>query len=218
MLYRIICLFVGYVFGLIQTAYIYGEIKHIDIREHGSGNAGTTNALRTLGKKAGLITFLGDTLKPIAAMAICYFIFKDRAPESVKALILYAGAGAMMGHVFPVYLGFRGGKGIATLGGVGIFFSCLSGIWFALPISIIIFIAIVAVTKYVSLGSIIMLVSYLVQLIIYGQLGVCKVDVPYLYECYVIYFIICTIAIVKHSANIKRLLSGTENKIGSKNK
>ena len=193
MLYRIICLIIGYIFGLIQTAYIYGEIKHIDIREHGSGNAGTTNALRTLGKKAGLITFLGDTLKPVAAMAICYFIFRDRAPESVKALILYAGAGAMMGHVFPVYLGFRGGKGIATLGGVGIFFSCLSGIWFALPISIIIFILIVAVTKYVSLGSIIMLVSYLVQLIIYGQLGICKVEVPYLYECYGIYFIICAI-------------------------
>ena len=78
MLYRIICLIIGYIFGLIQTAYIYGEIKHIDIREHGSGNAGTTNALRTLGKKAGLITFLGDTLKPVAAMAICYFIFRDR--------------------------------------------------------------------------------------------------------------------------------------------
>ena len=68
MLYRIICILIGYACGLFQTSYIYGKIKHIDIRDYGSGNAGTTNALRTLGKKAGAVTFIGDIMKPVIAM------------------------------------------------------------------------------------------------------------------------------------------------------
>ena len=123
MLYRIICILIGYACGLFQTSYIYGKIKHIDIRDYGSGNAGTTNALRTLGKKAGAVTFIGDIMKPVIAMFICYLLFRNSAQDYIKALCLYAGAGAVLGHVFPVYLGFRGGKGIATLGGVAIWFS-----------------------------------------------------------------------------------------------
>lgn len=218
MIYRIICILTGYVCGLLQTSYIYGKINHIDIRDYGSGNAGTTNALRTLGKKAGIITFLGDIIKPIIAMAICYFIFRDKDPEAIKALCLYAGAGAVFGHIFPAYLGFRGGKGIATLGGVGIWFSCSAGIWYAFPICIIIFILVVACTKYVSLGSLVMLASYLIQLVIYGQTGLCNIEAPYLYECYGIYLVLIAIAFFKHHANIKRLVEGTENKIGNKKK
>jgi len=76
---RIICLAIGYVFGLLQTGYIYGKMHNIDIRQHGSGNAGTTNALRVLGKKAGLIVFLGDAFKTIFACLAARIIFKEHA-------------------------------------------------------------------------------------------------------------------------------------------
>lgn len=218
LIYRIICLLIGYICGLFQTAYIYGKIKRIDIREHGSGNAGTTNALRTLGKKAGLITFLGDILKPVVAMTISYLVFKDKASDAIETLCLYTGAGAVLGHIFPVYLGFRGGKGIATLGGVAIFFSILSGIWYALPVSIVIFVIVVAASRYVSLGSLILLASYLVQLIIYGQLELSVIEAPYIYECYVIFTVLFAISYYKHWANVKRLIAGTENKLGDKKK
>lgn len=107
---RIICLVIGYVFGLFQTAFIYGKAHGIDIRQHGSGNAGTTNALRVLGKKAGLIVFLGDVLKTVLAMVICRLLFRNSAPQMLPLLSLYAGAGAILGHNFPFYMKFKGGK------------------------------------------------------------------------------------------------------------
>lgn len=210
---RIICIVIGYVFGLFQTAYLYGKLNHIDIRNYGSGNAGTTNALRTLGKKAGIITFTGDILKPVIAMMICYFLFKNNNQDSVKVLSLYAGAGAVLGHVFPAYLGFRGGKGIATLGGVAIWFTISIHTWYMLPISIAVFVIIVALTKYVSLGSLAMLAVYYIQLIIWGQIGYCAIDVPYRYESYGIFLVLIAIAYYKHWTNIKRLAAGKENKI-----
>ena len=88
---RVICLCIGYVFGMFQTAYIYGRAHNIDIREHGSGNAGTTNALRTLGKKAALVVFIGDMLKAIIPSIIVRLIFKDIFPDSMTLLVLYTG-------------------------------------------------------------------------------------------------------------------------------
>ncbi len=110
---RIICLGIGYLFGIFQTAYIYGRIKGIDIREHGSGNAGTTNALRVLGKKAGLIVFLGDVAKTVLAVLLVRLLFGRRYGDMLPLLGMYAAAGAILGHNFPVQLGFKGGKGIA---------------------------------------------------------------------------------------------------------
>ena len=115
---RIICLVIGYAFGLFQTAFIYGKINGIDIREHGSGNAGTTNALRVLGTKAGLIVFAGDVIKTVLAIVIFGLIFKDSHPEEVYLLKLYAATGAILGHNFPFYLNFKGGKGIAATAGL----------------------------------------------------------------------------------------------------
>ena len=103
----------GYCFGLFQTGYIYGEKHGVDIRTQGSGNAGTTNTLRVLGWKAGLITFLGDLFKAIFAVLLIRFIFIGKYPDAVKILELYAGFGAVLGHNFPFYLKFKGGKGIA---------------------------------------------------------------------------------------------------------
>ena len=104
--------------GLFQTSYIYGKAHGIDIRDYGSGNAGTTNALRTLGRKAGAITFLGDCFKCVVAVLIVWLIFGKTQGENFKLLGLYAAAGTILGHNFPFYLKFRGGKGIAATAGL----------------------------------------------------------------------------------------------------
>ena len=111
---RIICLVIGYLFGnIFQTGYWYGKFNHIDIREYGSGNAGTTNVMRTLGKKAGIITYLLDTFKAVFAALAVHFLF-GRNSDIEMLLFLYSGFGVVLGHNFPVYLKFKGGKGIAV--------------------------------------------------------------------------------------------------------
>ncbi|MDE7249983.1 MAG: glycerol-3-phosphate acyltransferase, partial [Lachnospiraceae bacterium] len=115
---RIICIVIGYVFGLFQTAFIYGKLHGIDIREHGSGNAGTTNTLRVLGTKAGLIVLAGDIIKCILAIVLCSVLFDKTHPNEIYLLKLYAAAGAILGHNFPFYLHFKGGKGIAATAGL----------------------------------------------------------------------------------------------------
>ena len=113
---RILCLLTGYVFGLFQTGYLYGKMHHIDIRQYGSGNSGTTNALRVMGKKAGLLVFLGDFLKTVFACLLVRLVMKGS--PSVDLYVLYAGLGVVLGHNFPFYLHFKGGKGIASMAGI----------------------------------------------------------------------------------------------------
>ena len=111
-----LCLFIGYIFGCFQTGYFYGKSKGIDIRNDGSGNAGTTNTLRVLGKKAGYITYLGDALKAIfAIMIVKYIIYGQLITPSMDfhLLLAYTGFGVALGHNYPFYLNFKGGKGIA---------------------------------------------------------------------------------------------------------
>ena len=110
---RLVCLLIGYVFGCFQTAYIYGRLHGIDIRKYGSGNAGTTNSLRVLGKKAGIIVLLCDMLKTGLAMMVVRLLFRERYGDILYLLAIYAAAGTVLGHNFPCYLGFKGGKGIA---------------------------------------------------------------------------------------------------------
>ena len=111
---RIVCLAIGYVFGLFQTSYFLGKAHHMDIREHGSGNAGTTNALRTMGKKAAAITLLCDCLKCVLAVCVIRVLFKESHGGEMSLLVLYGAAGCILGHNFPVTMGFKGGKGIAA--------------------------------------------------------------------------------------------------------
>lgn len=206
---RAICLVIGYIFGLFQTGYIYGKAHNVDIRQQGSGNAGTTNALRTLGWKAGIITFVGDLGKAMLAMLLVWLVFHDRYPESVKLLEMYAGFGAVLGHNFPFYLKFKGGKGIACTAGFILAFSIGMA-----PVCLALFIGAVAVTRYVSLGSILVVVSFFIQLIIFGQNGWLGVEPELLPEVYVIGGLFSLLALWRHRANIKRLLTGTENKFG----
>ena len=163
---RIASLLIGYIFGLFQTAYIYGKSKGIDIRKEGSGNAGTTNSLRVLGWKAGAVTFLGDLFKAIFAVLLIKLIFTNTYADATKVLELYAGFGSVLGHNFPFYLQFKGGKGIACTSG-----AILAVCPLAAPICLILFILAVATTRYVSLGSILVVTSYLIQAIVFGQLG-----------------------------------------------
>lgn len=204
---RIAALAVGYVLGMFQTGYFYGKRKGIDIRTKGSGNAGTTNTLRTLGLKAGLITFAGDLLKAILAVFLAKLIFQEKYPDAVALLEIYAGFGAVLGHNFPFYLKFKGGKGIACTSGM-----ILAVCPLAAPICLILFIGAIAITRYVSLGSILVLIAYLIQVVILGQNGMLSVSAEYLPEFYMISACFAVMGLWRHRANIKRLLSGTENK------
>ena len=159
---RIICILIGYAIGLFQTGYIYGKTQHIDIREHGSGNAGTTNTLRTLGFKAGAITFAGDCGKAILAIFISWLIFHEQYPEGIKLLGMYAGLGAVLGHNYPFYMKFKGGKGIACTTGVILAFH-----WQMAPLCIGLFIVVVLLTQYVSLGSILLVSVFFIELIVW---------------------------------------------------
>ncbi|MCM1272799.1 MAG: glycerol-3-phosphate 1-O-acyltransferase PlsY [Clostridium sp.] len=215
---RIICLMGGYVFGLLQTSYIYGRLNGIDIREYGSGNAGTTNALRVLGKKAGLIVFLGDSLKAVAAAVIARLVINNIYPNEVYMFIAYAGIGVVLGHNFPFYLKFRGGKGIAATAGVALGFldpviilSCL-----------VIFTVAVAATRYVSLGSILMVLTFGTEYAIFAGHGKYsfllteELSKRCMIESIIVVEVMVIMAIYRHKTNIKRLLTHEENKLGKK--
>lgn len=204
---RIIALLIGYGFGLFQTGYLYGKSKGIDIRQQGSGNAGTTNSLRVLGWKAGIITFAGDLLKAVFAVLLVKLIFHGTYGADTKVLELYAGFGTVLGHNFPCYLQFRGGKGIA----------CTTGVILAVcPPAVICcavgFLIIVGITRYVSVGSIFLVSAYLVQAIIFGQIGWLKISGASRIEFYILSACFTGMAIWRHRANIVRLMNGTENK------
>lgn len=207
---RVLCILIGYVFGLFQTSYILGKINHIDIRNYGSGNAGTTNALRTLGKKAGVITLVCDLIKPMLACFTAWLIFRNSNDgEMLKLLCTYAGAGTVLGHIFPFYLGFKGGKGIATISGMAIAF----GNWTIILTGALVFFVTVGITRYVSLGSILMMTMFIAEVVICNQLGVFHdFRAPYLYEWYGIVAVVSILAILKHSSNIVRLMKHEENK------
>ena len=205
---RIACLVIGYLFGLFQTAYIYGKMHGIDIRQHGSGNAGTTNTLRILGTKAGLIVLVGDILKCIFAVVVCTLVFGKAHPEMVYLFKMYAAAGAILGHNFPFYLKFKGGKGIAATAGLILSFHPSF-----ILMGVIVFFGIFFTTHYVSLGSLLVYAAFMIQIVISGQLGLFQgMTQPMLNEMYMIAAFLTAMAYYKHRENIKRLLKGEERK------
>ena len=207
---RILLLIIGYFIGNIETGYIFGKIHKMDIRNYGSGNAGATNTLRVLGPKAGLVVFLGDFCKSLIPCLVVRFIFRDNISLSY-IYMLYIGLGVVLGHNFPFYLGFKGGKGVAST----------AGIIMALDIRIvvvclIVFLITVAITRYVSLGSIFVMIiligmSHFLVKFSYGfGEGASPMEFRLLTAA------VGLLSIFMHRANIKRLLGGTENKIGKK--
>ena len=212
---RIICLVIGYVFGLFQTAYIYGKLHGIDIRNYGSGNAGTTNTMRVLGTKAGLLVLFGDIVKCILAVVVAGLIFGNNHPEMIYLLKLYAAAGAILGHNFPFYLHFKGGKGIAATAGL-----ILSFHPYLIPMGVILFFGAFFTTHYVSLGSLLVYAGFFIEMIVLGQMGIFGMSQELLIEMYIISGGLTIMAYYKHKDNIKRLLGGTERKtyLSHKNK
>ncbi len=204
---RIICILIGYVFGLFQTSYILGRLHGIDIRDYGSGNAGTTNMMRTLGTKAGLITFFGDAFKCVFASLAVRLIFGETYKDILPLLTVYTGAGVILGHNYPFYLGFRGGKGIAATGGL-----LLSIHWSLALLGLAEFMAAFLSTHYVSLGSLVVYVGMMIELVIFGQLGIFGMNQIQRNEMYLVAFLLMLLAFWKHRENIKRLKAGNERK------
>ncbi|MGC4017864.1 MAG: glycerol-3-phosphate 1-O-acyltransferase PlsY [Muricomes sp.] len=205
---RIICLLIGYACGLLQTGYLVGKIKHVDIRQEGSGNAGSTNAVRVMGWKAGAWTFLGDVLKCVGAIFLVRYLY--RGSEMLPLLSMYAGMGATLGHNFPFYLRFKGGKGIAVLAGL-----VLSTGLMLVPIPLAAFLIAVIFTRYVSLGSLLASSLFFVEILIFGGLGQFHMAAAFQYELYILVLLLTVLAWYRHKDNIKRLLAGTENRFGS---
>lgn len=190
----ILTLLISYFVGTISGSYIIGNLfLNKDIRKYGSGNAGTTNAMRVLGKKAGVLTFLIDFLKGALVTLIIRRIFGD---EFVPLAIL----GAVIGHDFPFYMKFKGGKGVATtLGALALFNFPLTlicyGVWVLGTV----------LTKMVSVGSILFFVSIIIVYSFMSNLAMSNI---------LIIDIIALIGIIRHKDNIKRIIAGNENKIG----
>lgn len=205
---RLICLIIGYACGNFQTAYLMGKLNGIDIREHGSGNAGTTNTLRVLGRKAGVVVFIGDVLKCAVAIWISRLIFGESRADIIYILTLYAALGTILGHNYPAFLGFRGGKGMACTAGLMLFYHP----WL-LVICISTFLIIFLTTHYVSLGSVVMygvFVVVMAALCFTGTIG--TLTGAQIAEVMIISVFMAVMAVVRHWTNVKRLMAGTENK------
>ncbi len=199
---QILLLALTYLIGSVPTGYLMGKTFFgLDIRKSGSGNIGATNALRQMGVKAGVIVLILDMLKGCLAVLLARYLFPgDLLIISLAALIV------IMGHVYTVFLGFKGGKGVATAAGV---FLILSPLPFL--ISILCFIALVFIWRYVSLASMLAaLVFYTLNMI-----EVCCRGSEYMPKAALVTFIVLVI-IIKHRTNIGRLLEGKEPKIGTK--
>ncbi len=205
---RILCLAIGYLFGNFQTAYILGKSKGIDIRDYGSGNSGTTNAMRVLGTKAGLTVFLGDMLKCLVLLLLIGGLFSKSNPELVFVLKSWAFLGCVLGHDYPFYMHFKGGKGVAVMAGFAFGYH-----WTFLPVAVLLFFVPYLLTFYVSLGSLLVYGGTFIQMIIEGQMGVFgETSQSGLIEMYIIHGALTFMAYYRHRANIGRLIRGEERK------
>lgn len=188
---------ISYLLGSISFSYLIAKkIAGIDIRSHGSGNAGATNTLRVLGKGPAILVLLLDAIKGMAAVAIAWWI---TGGDNVAGAI--AGIFAIIGHNWPVFFQFRGGKGIATTVGVSLFISPL-----AFFISVTLCVIVITVTRYVSLGSLVFVTVFPITLYMVTQ---------NLFLVLVV-LIITLFGYLRHYANIRNLLAGKERKIGEK--
>lgn len=200
----ILCAFIGYAIGSLNSSVIVGRIYGTDVRTQGSKNAGLTNTLRVLGKNAALMVLIGDILKGVIAVLLGY-LMKSWAGDSPLAELygVMAGTFAVIGHNWPVYFQFKGGKGILTTATVIFMLDWRIGL-----IVLALFIVIVAIFRFVSLGSII------------GAVAVPVVAVALGHTTGFILFMVflAALAIYRHKTNINRLVNGNENKLSFKKK
>ena len=205
---RLICLLIGYGFGCIQWAYLIGKHKGIDIRNYGSGNSGTTNAMRVMGKKTGYLVFFLDFGKGLICLLLVGALFGGEHPELVYLLKMWAFPGVVLGHDYPFYMKFRGGKGVAVIAG----FVLSYHISLFIPAVLAFFVPFL-LTHYVSLGSLCVYGLTFLAVVIEGAMGMYHTGVPALIEMDVIMGILTAMAFWRHRSNIGRLKSGTERKL-----
>jgi glycerol-3-phosphate acyltransferase PlsY len=192
-------LIISYLVGSIPTGLILSRATGVDIRKSGSGNIGATNVTRLLGKKLGVLTLVGDVLKAIIPMLAAHWYFLRSGiaatPHEVDIIVSLCGGAAFLGHMYPIYLKFKGGKGVATALGVFIVLEPLATL-----ISLLLFITVVFFSGYVAVGS--LLVSAFMTLWIWLLKG----SPNHVFLA----FIIGVLIWLKHADNIKRLFEGTE--------
>ena len=201
-LYLVLALIGAYLIGSIPTAVWIGKVWYgIDVREHGSGNAGATNTFRILGKKAGIPVLLIDILKGYSATSLIIFL-PFIIPKSPEFVYMEIGLGitAVVGHIYPIFAGFRGGKGIATLFGMTLALHAPAAM-----LCLLIFLIVLIISHYVSLSSIIASISY-------------PLFFAFLFPSAsrsLIYFgiLVCFLVLYTHRKNITRLVSGNESKV-----
>lgn len=219
----VISFIIGYVFGMFKTGPVLAKARGVDLSQVASGNSGMTNTMRALGKKVGFLAFVGDTLKIIIPAFITYFVFaKCGQPyphgEHVCLFIIVTSFGGILGDMFPLYNGFKGGKGVSSYSGMVLTLLFLTGDWKFTVVGLIVFFTTMFVTRYVSVGSLVLIVSIFIEFVVWGQLDMIyslKNPEDRIY-IYIIVFLIMVFVFIRHAENLKRLANGTENKIGQK--
>jgi glycerol-3-phosphate acyltransferase PlsY len=204
-IYSISALIVAYLLGSIPSAVWFGQAFYgVDVREYGSGNAGATNTFRVLGKKAGIVVMFLDIFKGYTATKLAFFIgLSVTGPQNSTQFVNYElalGVIAVMGHLFPVFAGFRGGKGVATLFGM-----ILAVNPTAAGLCVLVFVVVLISTKYVSLSSICAGFTFPIATVFVLQTSI-KSEVLY-------GICVCLLILVTHQKNIERLLKGKESKV-----
>ena len=200
MIYIIFAIIAAYVLGSVPTGYIFGRIvKNVDIREHGSGNVGATNVFRTVGKIPGITVLVLDFMKGLLAVTVIPLCLRKISPSGIEFYVyILLGSAAIAGHIWTVFLGFKGGKGVATTAGVmtglspGIFLACF-----------VIWMIVFAIWRYVSLASIVAAVSLPLFAVLFNK------HISFILFCSAF----CLVGVHSHRSNIQRLIQGIEKKM-----
>jgi len=208
MILIILSALIGYALGSVSFSVIFSKkIAGFDLREKGSGNAGSTNALRTAGKKVAILTLICDILKGIVAILLVLLIGNIFKYENTALLVQIAAVTSILGHTFPVFFGFKGGKGVATSLGVLLLVNWKIGL-----ICLIFALILMAITKIVSVGSIAAAILFPILVLFIGDSFI--IDGNY----FIFSIILALLVVFNHRSNIKKLANGTENKLSFKKK
>ena len=207
-----VCFILGYIFGNIPNGYLYAKSQGVDIYHQGSGNPGSTNVLRTLGKRAGITVLLMDIAKCMVPIFLMILFLKPENEDQKTLILMLTGIGAILGHNFPILPGVKGGKGVACTGALLIALAPL----YTLGL-LCFFILIVLTTKYVSLGSVLSVFVFFLSVLLMGKSGILFPfsEAIYLPMCGLSLFL-ALLCLFQHRENMKRLMNGTENKFGKK--
>ena len=208
MVFNVITAVIAYLIGSVNFSVILSKkMAGFDVREKGSGNAGTTNMLRSVGKKAAALTLICDVLKGIVAILIAMFIGWAFKVENQSLLVQIAGIAVVLGHTFPIFFGFKGGKGVATSLGILIMSNWQIGL-----ICLVFGVLLIALTRMVSLGSCSAAVLFPVLTLFITDHYIVTQGSGYL----IYSIILAVIVLFNHRSNIKRIMAGKENRISFK--